>query len=256
MSSVADNKLREDEEFVIRTLAAFYSGVWRPGENPPDAYLNIGNEQISVEISTLTQHVNDEKGGSVPRLSKDATAIRVSEELNDELREKIPPRRFVLLVLRSPITKARKLKPILSNRILDLVKSDGVSEAEAEEEILGNQIKIHLIPNDRPSGKKVVGIVTNQKSSADILLNAKQILEGRIAVKAKKYQSLDFGGPLWLALFNDYWLADAQTYQQAIKESSVNHPFERILLVSGNKSVAILYEKHKSLHRPLAEGMR
>ena len=114
-----------------------------------------------------------------------------------------------------------------------------------EREILGNTITIHHFPEDRPSGKKIIGGVQNEKSSADILANAKFILKDRVLVKAIKCNSLAQSGPIWLVLFNDYWLADTETYLQALSQISVEHPFDKILIVSGNKSVTVLYEKHK-----------
>jgi len=242
VSQAINNQLRSDEEFVICSLATHFSGDWWPGENPPDAYLKVGEEVTAVEISTLTQHVSDGSGGSKPRLSEDATAIWLANELNSELRDNIPDGWLVILVLASPILKVRKVKAQLKNRITALVSSP--RETEVTESILDNYIKIHVAPDNRPSGKKVVGVVSSQKSSRDILLNARNILEDRLAVKAEKCRFLNFEGPLWLALFNDYWLADNDTYQQAIESFSVDHPFKKILLVSGNKSVAELREKH------------
>jgi hypothetical protein len=237
-----NNQLRPDEEFVIRSLAAHFSGDWWPGENPPDAYLKVGDAVTAVEISTLTQHVSDGTGGSKPRLSEDATAIWLANELNSELRDNIPDGWLAILVLASPILKARKVKAQLKERIITLVSSS--RETEVTECILDNCIKIHVAPDDRPSGKKVVGVVSSQKSSPNILLNARNILEDRLVVKAGKCRFLNFEGPLWLALFNDYWLADNDTYQQAIETFSVDHSFKKILLVSGNKSVVELHEKH------------
>lgn len=242
MSQAANSQLRPDEEFVICSLATHFSGDWWPGENPPDAYLKVGGEVAAVEISTLTQHVSDGSGGSKPRLSEDATAIWLANELNSELRDNIPDGLLAILILASPILKAKKVKTQLKDKIITLVSSS--RETEVTENILGNCIKIHVTPDDRPSGKKVVGVITSQKSSPDILLNARSILEDRLVVKAGKCRFLKFEGPVWLALFNDYWLADNDTYQQAIESFSVDHPFKRILLVSGNKSVAELYEKH------------
>ncbi len=43
----------------------------------------------------------------------------------------------------------------------------------------------------------------------------------------RKCRSLQFKGVLWLALFNDYWLAENDTYQQAIQMLWVDHPFEK-----------------------------
>jgi len=223
-------------------LATHFSGNWWPGENPPDAYLRVGDEVTAVEISTLTQHVSDGSGGLKPRLSEDATAIWLANALNSELRENIPGGWLVILVLASPILKAKKVKAQLRDRITTLVATS--RETEVTESIFDNCIKIHVAPDDRPSGKKVVGVVSSQKSSPDILLNARNILEDRLVVKAGKCRFLNFKGPLWLALFNDYWLADDDTYQQAMDSFSVDHPFEKILLVSGNKSVAELHGKH------------
>ena len=53
--------IRDDEQFVITSIADSLSAYWRPGENPPDAYL-IWVTTIPVEISTLTQYVTDVKG--------------------------------------------------------------------------------------------------------------------------------------------------------------------------------------------------
>jgi hypothetical protein len=46
--------LRDDEAFVITSIANSLSGTWRPGEDPPDAYLSFGIETVAVEISILS----------------------------------------------------------------------------------------------------------------------------------------------------------------------------------------------------------
>ena len=77
------NQLKPDEQFVINSLAAHVGGTWSTGENPPDAYLRIGEEAVAVEISTLTQHVVAERGGTrlIPssgrRLAGESTGRRV-----------------------------------------------------------------------------------------------------------------------------------------------------------------------------------
>ena len=39
---------------------------------------------------------------------------------------------------------------------------------------------------------------------------------------------------------HDYWLEDSETYRQAIEALSISHPFEKILLISGNGSVVTM----------------
>ena len=40
---------RDDEQFVIVAVAAAFSAPWRPGEDPPDAYLILGAATVAVE---------------------------------------------------------------------------------------------------------------------------------------------------------------------------------------------------------------
>ena len=250
MISDSGTMLRPDEKYCIEAVVASVGGEWSEGEDPPDAYLSIGSDNIAVEISTLTQHVTDDSGGSKPRLSEDSTAIRLCNELDEELKTQIPTGRKVLLILSAPIYSARKLKPRLSEEIISLVERAGEEDITVEREILNNKITIHHFPEDRSSAKKIAGLVQNEKSDADILANAKTILADRIAVKAAKCNPLTSSGPVWLALFNDYWLADIDTYRQAMAQITYEHPFERILVVSGNKSVTVLYEKHNNAPQP------
>jgi hypothetical protein len=102
-------RLREDEAFAITSIARAFSGTWRPGENPPDAYLVLGAETIAVEISTLTQHVTDDKG-TRPRLSDDLATAAFANALNDELGDLIPDGLTIGLVLSSPILLLGKTK--------------------------------------------------------------------------------------------------------------------------------------------------
>ena len=84
-------------------------------------------------------------------------------------------------------------------------------------------------------GKKIAGFVVNTNSSADIGLNARLVLEDRIRTKSKICASLP--RPIWLAVLNDYWLADADTYAVAGRQLNLQHCFERIFLVSDRGAV-------------------
>lgn len=246
MNSNSGTALRPDEKFCIDSVAASIGGKWSEGEDPPDAYLSIDNKDIAVEISTLTQYVTDHNNVSKPRLSEDTTGIRLCNELDEELKNRIPSGRTLLLILSAPIKSARKLKPKLEEEIMALLDIAGETDVTVKRKILGNAITIHHLPENRSSGKKIVGVIQNKKSNTDILANAKAILSDRIDVKALKCSFLKSRGPVWLALFNDYWLADIATYRQAMDQISSEHPFEKILIVSGNKTVTVLYEKHNN----------
>ena len=82
-----------------------------------------------------------------------------------------------------------------------------------------------------------------RSSNPNILANVLQILEDRIVTKARKCERLDRNGPVWLALLNDYWLTEPGTYRQALAQMSVEHRFQKILVVDGDGSVHTLYEE-------------
>jgi len=240
-----NNQLRGDEEFVIGAIANFFSATWRAGENPPDAYLKVEDRDVAVEISTLMQHQSDGRGGTRSRMSDDAPALRLVDELNEKLEGELPYGCSVILSLRTPILSKRLLKPKLKETILDLVSRGSIQTAQ--ENILDNRIEVTLRRNDAPG--HVCGVVSRSAlPQYDILTETSCILEERIIVKeqiivkARKSNRLPFEGPLWLALLDRYPLAKIETYQRAMKKIAVDHHFVKILLVSRDRSVAVLFE--------------
>jgi len=239
LSGTGTNQLRTDEEHAIRVVTAHFGGTWRPGEDPPDAYLTVGATEVAVEISTLSQQVPGERGSMIPRYSEDATALWVIRELKNALRSTIPDDRMVLVVMSSPVLAARKVLPQLTKLIQQYIAGSG--NVETTIDVLGNQIEIVIKDAGQPDPEKLHGVVSNQKSTPDILLNAQVVLGERISVKAAKCGGLTAKGPVWLVLLNDYFLADATTYQQALAILRVRHPFTKILLVSGTGAVVQLF---------------
>lgn len=235
--------LRPDEEFVIAALAKTFSGSWRVAEkDPPDAYLTFHDGTAAVEISTLTQQVEQDDGSFVPRLSQDISAFGVCDQLEQQIGSQIPQDKRVRLCLESPLINPNKLRPQLAKVILEKAQSDNTS-GSVEILILDNKITFQVIKTDEPLRKKIMAMVTNGKSSIDIQQTARFILDDRIIVKNKKCRSLRFGGPLWLALLNRYWLADPETYVLAVKDSTIPHRFDRIMIVSDDGSVSTIQQK-------------
>jgi hypothetical protein len=76
------NRSRPEEGFVMACLATAFSGSWRAGEDPPDAYLTFDEGTAAVEISTLMQQVEDDNGDPVSRWSQDSTAIAICNEVD------------------------------------------------------------------------------------------------------------------------------------------------------------------------------
>jgi hypothetical protein len=239
-------RLRMDEEFVISSVASTFSAAWRPGENPPDAYLSLGKNSVAVEISTLTQYVTDEQGAR-PRLSDDLPTAALANALNEEFRELIPYGCTIGLVLSSPILQHRKTKAKLSQILRGYVGDLTVLNQDRKMEVNGNEITIFINWHGQSDFKKVSAVFMNRSSNPNILSNVMQILEDRIVTKARKCINLVANGPVWLALFNDYWLTDADTYRYALSKMSLEHSFKKILLVSGDSSVKPLYDEESEI---------
>ena len=228
--------LREDEEFVINSVAKAFSGTWTSGENPPDAYLTIGKNIIAVEISTLAEHVTGGRG-THSRFSDDAATAALANDLVAELQHLIPEGHTIYLVLSSPLLKLRQTKAALSEMLRNSLSDSEFFTTATEIEIHGNPIAISRNHHGEAHCKKLVAMFPHRHSNPDILSNTWQILEDRINVKAKKCAALVGRKPLWLALFDDYWLTDAHAYKYALSSFSPMHSFEKILVVDGHRRV-------------------
>jgi hypothetical protein len=233
--------MREDERFVIEAVSVCFSGTWRPGEDPPDAYVELGQAAIAVEISTLTQQVTSELG-SHSRLSDDTTAIRLADELNVDMQSVIPAGITVTLRLSSPIVRFKKTKAELAAAIETMMRNNVPDGTEMNMQVHKNNVLLWVMRHNDLQYKKVSAVIANRHSNPDILYNASNILEDRIRTKSYKCRDVKTR-PIWLALLNDYWIADVHTYSLAMTSLSFAHSFDKILIVQGDRSVSVLYDR-------------
>jgi hypothetical protein len=229
--------MREDEKFVMDSVARWCSGTWRCGEDPPDAYLKMGDREVAVEISRLMESRNDGRGGTVSRASDVVPAARLVDELKEQLRDEIPEGRGVILELKSPFLNKRAVLGPLKARIRDLLLCP--SAQRVQETFSGNEVEISICDDEAKNIQAL--IVPSALPLSDILTAALSILEERIAVKAETCRARKFNHPIWLALRNGYPLADVETYRRAMSMCSVNHAFEKILLISRDGFVDELF---------------
>ena len=230
--------MRPEEEFVLEALVSEIGGEFVDGDDPPDAYLMHDGRRIAVEVSRLIQHTINEHGQLRPRLSDDVPALTLADHLDDDLRNNIPDKKFFFVVIPSPVNDVRRTREQINQIILEMIQSES---EEFEGGVCGNLIQIKIINGDRPSGKKIVAALPNRNSSADIGLNVSFLLQDRITTKNRKREVDDNNDEYWLALMNDYWIADARSYQNAFDALKIEHEFDKILLVEGNRNVHQLY---------------
>jgi len=229
--------VRRDEEFVGRALVGFLGGPLRAsmsdGENPPDLYLSVGGSRIGVEVTQLSQFTFEPDGTLGNRATQDFFGIQLLNELNAKVGPALPEDISLLIGLWVPVPNASRFKKTLTEWVTQIAAAPKQGFAE-ERELEGSRANISVI-SQRPSGKKIAGFVVNRNSSADIGLNARLVLEDRIRTKAEICAALP--KPIWLAVLNDYWLADANTYAVASRQLNLSHCFERVFLVSDQGTV-------------------
>lgn len=224
--------MRSDEEFVSGALVDFLGGPSyaraTEGDDPPDLFLTIDGSRIGVEVTQLTQFTIDTNGNLGNRTTQDSYGIRLLNALNQEMGPLIPDGLTVCIGLTVPVSNPSRFEKDLTNWILRIASAP-IDGYEEERLIDGSRTTASVVAT-RPSGKKVVGYVANRNTSADIGLNASLILADRIRTKTQICARL--AKPVWLAMLNRYWLADAETYAVAGRQLELSHCFARIFLVS------------------------
>ena len=206
------------------------------GDDPPDIYLNFSDSCIGVEVTQLRPPTIEQGRPLGNRTTQDLFGIRLVNELNINVGPILPDGMSLHVHMDLPIKNPRKYKKILRDWVTEVAKSPAL-DYEERRDIQGSKTKISII--QKPAGrKKIVGFITSNNSSADIALNARLILEDRIRKKSAIFVRLE--NPVWLALLNDYFLADADIYTAAAREIKLNHCFERIFIVFDDNSVSEL----------------
>jgi len=229
--------VQSDEEFVGRALVEFFGGSScasvSDGEDPPDLYLTAHASRVGVEVTRLSQFTLEPGGTLGNRTTQDSFGLRLLDELDAKLGPSLPDDVSLMIVLRVPLSNPAGFRKGLTEWVKKIALAPEKS-LEQEREIVGSRTGISVIP-ERPTGKKIVGCVVNTNSSADIGLNARLVLEDRIRTKSEICALLP--KPIWLAVLNDYWLANTDTYAVAGRQLTLTHCFERIFLVSDRSAV-------------------
>ncbi len=229
--------MRPDEAFVSRALVAFFGGPSSvsasDGEDPPDLYLTFSESRVGVEVTRLSQFTFELDGTLGNRATQDSFGMRLLEDLNTTVGLSLPTDIGLLVGMEVPVPNAAKFRKKLVAWVSQIAVAPVLGE-QHETTIENSKATISVVP-ERSTGKKIAGFVANNNSSADILANARVVIENRIRTKSDLCTPL--AKPVWLALLNDYWLADADTYALAARQIATTHCFERIFLVLENATV-------------------
>lgn len=229
--------MRSDEAFVAHALVGFLGGPFiasaTDGDDPPDLYLHLTADRVAVEVTRLPEPMFDPYGTSFNRATHDMFAMRLLDELNANLGPSLPDTVSLCVCIRLPVRNGTRFKKSLTDWVGQVIAAPKLGIHQ--QEIDGSAVEIRVIPR-RQEGKRIAGFVTTKSFvSCDILQNARLILEERI--RAKSAQCSGLMKPIWLVMLNDYFLADADTYQEASRQLTLSHCFNRLFIVSHQSAV-------------------
>lgn len=232
--------MRPDEAFVGQALFDYLHDL-NPvaildGEDPPDLYLNLESGRIGIEVTRLSQFTIKPDGTLCNRTTEDTFGIRLIDELNSAFGPALAEDICIVIGLETPVAAPRRFRKGIQAWVEEIV-SNPILRSREERTIEGARVWTSVAAA-RPGGKKVMGYVSNKNSSADIAFNAQLVLADRVMTKSAV--CMDMQKPIWLALINDYWLADADTYKAISRELKLTHCFDRIFLISDRGSVTEL----------------
>ncbi len=227
-----------NEMYVLDTLATSICGTVTEGENPPDGYITVDRKLIAVEVSRLVEHVSIGNGQTQSRLSTDAPSQLIAGEIEAEIAGRIPEGTRVFLTIGSPLNNVRKTRRELQQAIVDMIESD---EKSKDVEFSENRISINIHRGWPARETKISSRIATRYSSSNISQNVEAILTDRIKTKSLRQNRQSKPDEYWLALFNDYWVADAKSYRSAYNKLQIPHNFDRIVIVDGYGRTSFLF---------------
>ena len=187
-------------------------------------------------MTRLSQFTFERDGSLGNRATQDSFGLQLIERLNANIGPSLPDSVSLLVGLWVPVKSASRYEKGLTAFVKQITTTPKMGIHE-EQEIEGSKASITVIP-PQPSKKRIIGYVVNNNSSPNIGLNSQLILEERISTKSKICEKLP--KPIWLALLNDYWLADSESYERAAAEFKIAHCFQRLFLITDTGSVTEL----------------
>ncbi|MFM9842995.1 MAG: hypothetical protein ACKVOI_08510 [Dongiaceae bacterium] len=231
---VGSVKLRPDEAFVSEALVHFFGGPEivsaSDGDDPPDFYITFNNRSVAVEVTRLTPIAIGPDGSIENRFSQDILGLRITNELETTIGTHLPEQVSLLVGIDVPIARQSRFLRGMQSWIEELIPTltPGMEFATI---VAGSKVAISVMPRET-TRRRIIGYVVNKRTSPNILMNAQFIIENRIKSKIATCGSIARTLPIWLAMLNDFWLADAETYQLAIRDMRFEECFERLFVVS------------------------
>jgi hypothetical protein len=216
--------LRSDEKSILDKLVAKLGCTYRAGEDPPDAYLCLGDVEVGVEITRLTpfMRINDGLYISSQEFFRNANLVcsKLESMLNDDTESELG----VTLLFSRPVSNSTKTAELLKRKVKEMIADNSDKEHFSK---FGNDISISLYKCDKTTIRSQ--FLTRERASDEV---ARSLLIESINKKSKKLRGKD---GCWLVLNNEHMIASTATYQRIYNEQHLNHPFSKIIIINGDE---------------------
>jgi len=261
--------IRPEETYARTSLERYLSG--KPGKfkildnykDPPDFYVLHNRKLILLEV-TCAYSALLENGELKSRITFSESLSHLTAKLNYELGSRFSPHRTLSLSIYGPIKEYSDFKKEIRAKISSITEDKDLLNIICTDwtdiDINGVLIKAILVGTS-PEHPRIWGMVgiEAKKAIADINLHTCLILQDRIKDKEAKTKLTDgriWYGEKWLAIINQYPLANTDNYLRAIEEIDINHTFSQIFLIEGDYKVTSLFSITTSDRKAVAPNSR
>lgn len=210
----------------------------QPGNNnrPPDLYLAFSSGLVGVEVTRLLPFTIEPDNSFGNATSQNSFAIDLIKKYDQLIGPRVAKEFSLLISMEVPVRTATKYRRLVAAWLEETAVAPVMGKRERRV-IEGVPTTITVYPR-LTTGTAIAGAVSNRNSPVDISFMALTILERQLRIKTHLCAPLQTR--IWLALLNNYWLADADTYITAARQIRVDHCFERIFLVTEQGAVSEL----------------
>ena len=227
--------MRFDEEFVLDSMVTHVGGSYRDGEDPPDAYIDMVDRVIAVEVTRLIEpmlKVSSVTGQS--RLAGDSHSEKMASDLKTLVKMRIPAGQSLMLMVSAPLNNVQGMNSEIKLHIEEVVE---LGYADRLININGDAASITINKTDCKISGLFDFAIFNDDVSADIGENVMHAMRERMTAKAGLPDRPHSGDEYWLCMLNEIWLANTHSSQLAFSELGINHSYDRVYIVHSNGEV-------------------
>lgn len=235
--------MRQDEEYAKDSIGVYlknklgFSCNIIEGEDPPDYYILKGNDKIVLEITTAESIFTEEGKQSKKRTVTESVAT-LCDDLDNELKNLIPPQKSLLLILHTPINNFSQFKKQLRLILMEIIENDQFFNQKLN--INGEIIEARWVIDKAREHKSLIGIIGSKNPICNIQQQTSLIVEKMIREKVVKLERINgkiWRGEKWLGIINNYPLADHSNFSKVLRDTKAHHDFSKIFLIEKDSIV-------------------